>query len=203
MSELQTWHIPVFKCLIDTKGFGSCPDTVCNVILVSNQLTLHSAEFDWSLFINVKMIDCLNGVWWIWREHHSSFFQFLLFNRKVYLFRDPSDLLHNKSEPLNIITLSVEVALKDQFQNFCLLVIYAAKYLNPNLFVKVIQGNVWLLKAFLLPDFMAQSCTPSLWWSYLSNCLFFSGGSPRFPTFSSYLYFLFCPTLIYRESYPR
>lgn len=88
------------------------------------------------------MIDCLNGVWWIWREHHSSFFQFLLFNRKVYLFRDPSDLLHNKSEPLNIITLSVEVALKDQFQNFCLLVIYAAKYLNPNLFVKVIQGNV-------------------------------------------------------------
>uniref|UniRef100_A0A3Q3QJC4 O-acyltransferase n=1 Tax=Monopterus albus TaxID=43700 RepID=A0A3Q3QJC4_MONAL len=26
---------------------------------------------------------------------------------------------------------------------------------------------------------------------------------PRFPTFSSYLYFLFCPTLIYRESYPR
>ncbi|KAK0145822.1 Sterol O-acyltransferase 2 [Merluccius polli] len=25
----------------------------------------------------------------------------------------------------------------------------------------------------------------------------------RFPTFSSYLYFLFCPTLIYRESYPR
>ncbi|XP_044072685.1 sterol O-acyltransferase 2 isoform X2 [Siniperca chuatsi] len=29
------------------------------------------------------------------------------------------------------------------------------------------------------------------------------GESPRFPTFSSYLYFLFCPTLIYRESYPR
>uniref|UniRef100_A0A4W6EC15 O-acyltransferase n=1 Tax=Lates calcarifer TaxID=8187 RepID=A0A4W6EC15_LATCA len=29
------------------------------------------------------------------------------------------------------------------------------------------------------------------------------GKSPRFPTFSSYLYFLFCPTLIYRESYPR
>uniref|UniRef100_A0AAZ3PZF8 O-acyltransferase n=1 Tax=Oncorhynchus tshawytscha TaxID=74940 RepID=A0AAZ3PZF8_ONCTS len=26
---------------------------------------------------------------------------------------------------------------------------------------------------------------------------------PRFPTFSSYLYFLFAPTLIYRESYPR
>uniref|UniRef100_UPI0037E93E33 sterol O-acyltransferase 2 n=1 Tax=Semicossyphus pulcher TaxID=241346 RepID=UPI0037E93E33 len=25
----------------------------------------------------------------------------------------------------------------------------------------------------------------------------------RFPTLSSYLYFLFCPTLIYRESYPR
>ncbi|XP_045932552.1 sterol O-acyltransferase 2 [Micropterus dolomieu] len=29
------------------------------------------------------------------------------------------------------------------------------------------------------------------------------GESPRFPTFSSYVYFLFCPTLIYRESYPR
>uniref|UniRef100_A0A8C4F4T3 O-acyltransferase n=1 Tax=Dicentrarchus labrax TaxID=13489 RepID=A0A8C4F4T3_DICLA len=29
------------------------------------------------------------------------------------------------------------------------------------------------------------------------------GESPRFPTLSSYLYFLFCPTLIYRESYPR
>ncbi|KAG7244814.1 hypothetical protein INR49_029833 [Caranx melampygus] len=29
------------------------------------------------------------------------------------------------------------------------------------------------------------------------------GKRPRFPTFSSYLYFLFCPTLIYRESYPR
>lgn len=29
------------------------------------------------------------------------------------------------------------------------------------------------------------------------------GENPRFPTFSSYLYFLFCPTLIYRESYPR
>ncbi|KAJ8358929.1 hypothetical protein SKAU_G00154540 [Synaphobranchus kaupii] len=29
------------------------------------------------------------------------------------------------------------------------------------------------------------------------------GGSPRLPTFSSYLYFLFCPSLIYRESYPR
>lgn len=29
------------------------------------------------------------------------------------------------------------------------------------------------------------------------------GESPRFPTFSSYLYFLFCPTLIYKESYPR
>nr|XP_020445772.1 sterol O-acyltransferase 2-like [Monopterus albus] len=29
------------------------------------------------------------------------------------------------------------------------------------------------------------------------------GERPRFPTFSSYLYFLFCPTLIYRESYPR
>ncbi|XP_068614322.1 sterol O-acyltransferase 1-like [Brachionichthys hirsutus] len=29
------------------------------------------------------------------------------------------------------------------------------------------------------------------------------GQSPRFPTLSSYLYFLFCPTLIYRESYPR
>ncbi|XP_039864466.1 sterol O-acyltransferase 2 [Simochromis diagramma] len=29
------------------------------------------------------------------------------------------------------------------------------------------------------------------------------GENHRFPTFSSYLYFLFCPTLIYRESYPR
>ncbi|KAM4587948.1 sterol O-acyltransferase 2 [Odontesthes bonariensis] len=29
------------------------------------------------------------------------------------------------------------------------------------------------------------------------------GESPKFPTFSSYMYFLFCPTLIYRESYPR
>ncbi|CAG5979410.1 unnamed protein product [Menidia menidia] len=29
------------------------------------------------------------------------------------------------------------------------------------------------------------------------------GESPKFPTFSSYLFFLFCPTLIYRESYPR
>ncbi|XP_068171826.1 sterol O-acyltransferase 2 isoform X2 [Antennarius striatus] len=29
------------------------------------------------------------------------------------------------------------------------------------------------------------------------------GLSPTFPTLSSYLYFLFCPTLIYRESYPR
>ncbi|XP_067361655.1 sterol O-acyltransferase 2 isoform X2 [Channa argus] len=29
------------------------------------------------------------------------------------------------------------------------------------------------------------------------------GERPRFPTLSSYLYFLFCPTLIYRESYPR
>ncbi|KAJ7998850.1 hypothetical protein DPEC_G00209240 [Dallia pectoralis] len=29
------------------------------------------------------------------------------------------------------------------------------------------------------------------------------GEGPRFPTFSSYLYFLFAPTLIYRESYPR
>ncbi|KAM9859323.1 sterol O-acyltransferase 2 [Aulostomus maculatus] len=29
------------------------------------------------------------------------------------------------------------------------------------------------------------------------------GDTPRFPTLSSYLYFLFCPTLIYRESYPR
>ncbi|XP_023651223.1 sterol O-acyltransferase 2 isoform X2 [Paramormyrops kingsleyae] len=29
------------------------------------------------------------------------------------------------------------------------------------------------------------------------------GEDPRLPTFSSYLYFLFCPTLIYRESYPR
>uniref|UniRef100_A0A667X8N3 O-acyltransferase n=1 Tax=Myripristis murdjan TaxID=586833 RepID=A0A667X8N3_9TELE len=27
--------------------------------------------------------------------------------------------------------------------------------------------------------------------------------APRFPTLSSYLYFLFCPTLIYRELYPR
>lgn len=29
------------------------------------------------------------------------------------------------------------------------------------------------------------------------------GEFPRFPTFSSYLYFLFAPTLIYRECYPR
>ncbi|TNN82219.1 Sterol O-acyltransferase 1 [Liparis tanakae] len=29
------------------------------------------------------------------------------------------------------------------------------------------------------------------------------GESPKSPTLSSYLYFLFCPTLIYRESYPR
>ncbi|KAJ8400764.1 hypothetical protein AAFF_G00391180 [Aldrovandia affinis] len=29
------------------------------------------------------------------------------------------------------------------------------------------------------------------------------GEAPRLPAFSSYLYFLFCPTLIYRESYPR
>ncbi|KAI4884898.1 hypothetical protein NFI96_031679, partial [Prochilodus magdalenae] len=29
------------------------------------------------------------------------------------------------------------------------------------------------------------------------------GEACRFPTLSSYLYFLFCPTLIYRESYPR
>ncbi|XP_019952247.2 sterol O-acyltransferase 2 [Paralichthys olivaceus] len=29
------------------------------------------------------------------------------------------------------------------------------------------------------------------------------GEGPIFPTLSSYLYFLFCPTLIYRESYPR
>ncbi|KAG7259544.1 hypothetical protein CRUP_005539, partial [Coryphaenoides rupestris] len=29
------------------------------------------------------------------------------------------------------------------------------------------------------------------------------GETQRFPSFSSYLYFLFCPTLIYRESYPR
>uniref|UniRef100_A0A8C6TBN4 O-acyltransferase n=1 Tax=Neogobius melanostomus TaxID=47308 RepID=A0A8C6TBN4_9GOBI len=29
------------------------------------------------------------------------------------------------------------------------------------------------------------------------------GEKPKIPTFSSYLYFLFCPTLIYRESYPR
>uniref|UniRef100_A0A3B3CIB7 Sterol O-acyltransferase 2 n=1 Tax=Oryzias melastigma TaxID=30732 RepID=A0A3B3CIB7_ORYME len=29
------------------------------------------------------------------------------------------------------------------------------------------------------------------------------GETSRFPTFSSYLYFLFCPTLIFRESYPR
>ncbi|XP_029989159.1 sterol O-acyltransferase 2 [Sphaeramia orbicularis] len=29
------------------------------------------------------------------------------------------------------------------------------------------------------------------------------GENPRLPTFSSYLYFLFSPTLIYRESYPR
>ncbi|XP_058486611.1 sterol O-acyltransferase 2 [Solea solea] len=29
------------------------------------------------------------------------------------------------------------------------------------------------------------------------------GEAPKFPTLSSYLYFLFCPTLIYRESYPR
>ncbi|XP_046732615.1 sterol O-acyltransferase 2 isoform X1 [Silurus meridionalis] len=29
------------------------------------------------------------------------------------------------------------------------------------------------------------------------------GEAARFPTLSSYLYFLFCPTLIYRESYPR
>ncbi|KAJ3603246.1 hypothetical protein NHX12_030988 [Muraenolepis orangiensis] len=29
------------------------------------------------------------------------------------------------------------------------------------------------------------------------------GETQRFPTFSSYLYFLFCPTLIYKESYPR
>ncbi|XP_071400670.1 sterol O-acyltransferase 2 [Centroberyx affinis] len=29
------------------------------------------------------------------------------------------------------------------------------------------------------------------------------GETPRFPTLSSYLYFLFCPTLLYRESYPR
>ncbi|XP_061793749.1 sterol O-acyltransferase 2 isoform X1 [Nerophis lumbriciformis] len=29
------------------------------------------------------------------------------------------------------------------------------------------------------------------------------GDNVRFPTLSSYLYFLFCPTLIYRESYPR
>ncbi|XP_051933233.1 sterol O-acyltransferase 2 isoform X1 [Hippocampus zosterae] len=29
------------------------------------------------------------------------------------------------------------------------------------------------------------------------------GDKIHFPTFSSYLYFLFCPTLIYRESYPR
>uniref|UniRef100_A0A4W4F066 O-acyltransferase n=1 Tax=Electrophorus electricus TaxID=8005 RepID=A0A4W4F066_ELEEL len=29
------------------------------------------------------------------------------------------------------------------------------------------------------------------------------GNAFRFPTLSSYLYFLFCPTLIYRETYPR
>ncbi|XP_075863408.1 sterol O-acyltransferase 2 isoform X2 [Microcebus murinus] len=29
------------------------------------------------------------------------------------------------------------------------------------------------------------------------------GEGPRAPSFSSYLYFLFCPTLIYRETYPR
>lgn len=29
------------------------------------------------------------------------------------------------------------------------------------------------------------------------------GEGIRAPSFSSYLYFLFCPTLIYRETYPR
>lgn len=29
------------------------------------------------------------------------------------------------------------------------------------------------------------------------------GEGVRAPSFSSYLYFLFCPTLIYRETYPR
>ncbi|XP_034022031.1 sterol O-acyltransferase 2 [Thalassophryne amazonica] len=29
------------------------------------------------------------------------------------------------------------------------------------------------------------------------------GEPPRFPSLSSYLYFLFCPTLLFRESYPR
>lgn len=31
----------------------------------------------------------------------------------------------------------------------------------------------------------------------------FAGEGAQTPSFSSYLYFLFCPTLIYRETYPR
>uniref|UniRef100_A0A8C5I573 Sterol O-acyltransferase 2 n=1 Tax=Gouania willdenowi TaxID=441366 RepID=A0A8C5I573_GOUWI len=37
----------------------------------------------------------------------------------------------------------------------------------------------------------------------VANHLFICRESPKLPTFSSYLYFLFCPTLIYRDSYPR
>ncbi|XP_023148793.2 sterol O-acyltransferase 2 [Amphiprion ocellaris] len=61
-------------------------------------------------------------------------------------------------------------------------------------FIVILEQIRFLMKAY---SFMRET-TPVIMKNTPKE-----GESPRFPTFSSYLYFLFCPTLIYRESYPR
>lgn len=54
-----------------------------------------------------------------------------------------------------------------------------------------------------LPWHPAHLCPLSLPSSLTAPSYSSSGEGIRAPSFSSYLYFLFCPTLIYRETYPR
>lgn len=61
-------------------------------------------------------------------------------------------------------------------------------------FIVILEQIRFLMKTY---SFMRES-VPLIVYSQPKK-----GENPRLPTFSSYLYFLFCPTLIYRESYPR
>lgn len=54
-----------------------------------------------------------------------------------------------------------------------------------------------------LPWHPTHLCPLSLPSSLTAPSYSSSGEGIRAPSFSSYLYFLFCPTLIYRETYPR
>lgn len=54
-----------------------------------------------------------------------------------------------------------------------------------------------------LPQHPTQLCPLSLPSSLTDPSYSSPGEGIRAPSFSSYLYFLFCPTLIYRETYPR